>query len=52
MRLMHTHARTYTGRLLPRWSDANAEGEWTDAMKEATGYLGQNDGNRKQAKGP
>lgn len=33
-----------TGEWQGKWSDANAEGEWTDAMKEATGYLGLNDG--------
>jgi len=33
-----------TGEWLGKWSDKNSEGEWSDEMKEACGYSGQNDG--------
>jgi len=33
-----------TGEWTGKWSDKNTDGEWTDSMKEATGYAGLNDG--------
>jgi len=33
-----------TGEWTGKWSDENAFGEWTKEMKDATGYLGSNDG--------
>lgn len=33
-----------TGEWKGKWSDANAEGEWTQEMKKATGYQKLNDG--------
>ncbi|CAK0867761.1 unnamed protein product, partial [Prorocentrum cordatum] len=33
-----------TGEWTGRWSDGNAFGEWTDEMKELTGYEGLDDG--------
>jgi len=33
-----------TGEWTGKWSDKNAQGEWTDAMKKACGYKGLQDG--------